>query len=54
MIGEPPGVLQEVRWCHQKDDPWLILYRKTRFGEWDRKKGRNGEEEMGRKSEVGS
>ena len=32
--GEPPGILQEVRRCYQKEDPWWHLFRKTRFGEW--------------------
>lgn len=31
--GELPGILQEVRWQDQKEDPWLHLCQKTRFGE---------------------
>jgi len=31
ITGEPPGILQEVKWYHQEEAPWLHLCRKTRF-----------------------
>ena len=30
IFRQPPWILQEVRQCHQKEDPWLHLCRKRR------------------------
>ena len=53
FIWKSPGILQEVRRCHQEEEPWLHLCLKTRLraqGSERRAQGKlNVEKERGRK-----